>query len=215
MNKIEIITKLKSEKLVAVLRGESQEQIEKMVDAIIKGGINFIEITMTTPNAINIIQELTKKYEDNSNIIIGAGTVLNQKTAEEAINSGAKYVVSPHLNIDIIKMCNKYETIAIPGVMTPTEIVQALEMDVDILKLFPSNVFGPKIIKAFRGPFPQVNFMPTGGISIENVSEWLDVGAVALGIGSNLTAFAKTNDYDLITKTASEFVNAVKNFETK
>ncbi len=211
MDKLEVISKLKEEKLVAVVRAESKEQGEKIIDAIVAGGINFIEITMTVPGAIDVIKELSNKYKSNENIVIGAGTVLDAETARMAILAGAKYVVSPALNVDTIKMCNRYRVAVIPGIMTVKEAVEALEMGVDVLKVFPGNAFGPSIIKAFKGPLPQANFMPTGGVSIDNVDKWLNAGAIALGTGSNLTVGAKTGDYELITKTAKEFVDAVKN----
>lgn len=210
MDKIDVITKLKKEKLVAVVRAESKQQGEKIIDAIVKGGINFIEITMTVPGAIDVIKELSMKYSNSDNIVIGAGTVLDPETARMAILAGAKYIVSPALNIDTIKMCNRYGVAVIPGIMTVKEAVEALEMGVDLLKVFPGNAFGPSIIKAFKGPLPQANFMPTGGVDIDNVDKWLKAGAVALGTGSNLTAGAKTGDYELVTKTAEKFVQAVK-----
>ena len=211
MDKLEVISKLKEEKLVAVVMAESKEQGEKIIDAIVAGGINFIEITMTVPGAIDVIKELSNKYKSNENIVIGAGTVLDAETARMAILAGAKYVVSPALNVDTIKMCNRYRVAVIPGIRTVKEAVEALEMGVDVLKVFPGNAFGPSIIKAFKGPLPQANFMPTGGVSIDNVDKWLNAGAIALGTGSNLTVGAKTSDYELITKTAKEFVDAVKN----
>lgn len=213
MDKLQVLSKLKEEKLVAVVRAESKEQGEKIIDAIVKGGINFIEITMTVPGAIDVIKELSNKYKDNKDIVIGAGTVLDAETARMAILAGAKYIVSPSLSIDTIKMCNRYRVAVMPGVMTVKETIEALEMGVDILKIFPGNAFGPDIIKAFRGPLPQANFMPTGGVSIDNVDKWLAAGAIALGTGSNLTAGAKTGDYDLVTKTAAEFVAAVRNYK--
>lgn len=213
MDKLEVISKLKEEKLVAVVRAESKEQGEKIIDAIVAGGINFIEITMTVPGAIDVIKELSNKYKANENIVIGAGTVLDAETARMAILAGAQYVVSPALNVDTIKMCNRYRVAVIPGIMTVKEAVDALEMGVDVLKVFPGNAFGPSIIKAFKGPLPQANFMPTGGVSIDNVDKWLQAGAIALGTGSNLTVGAKTGDYELITKTAKEFVCAVKNYK--
>lgn len=210
MDKVDVITKLKKEKLVAVVRAESKQQGEKIIDAIVKGGINFIEITMTVPGAIDVIKELSMKYSNSDNIVIGAGTVLDPETARMAILAGAKYIVSPALNIDTIKMCNRYGVTVIPGIMTVKEAIEALEMGVDLLKVFPGNAFGPSIIKAFKGPLPQANFMPTGGVDIDNVDKWLKAGAVALGTGSNLTAGAKTGDYELVTKTAEKFVQAVK-----
>lgn len=211
MDKLEVISKLKEEKLVAVVRAESKEQGEKIIDAIVAGGINFIEITMTVPGAIDVIKELSNKYKSSESVVIGAGTVLDAETARMAILAGAKYVVSPALNVDTIKMCNRYRVAVIPGIMTVKEAVEALEMGVDVLKVFPGNAFGPSIIKAFKGPLPQANFMPTGGVSIDNVDKWLNAGAIALGTGSNLTVGAKTGNYELITKTAKEFVDTVKN----
>ena len=210
MDKLDIIAKLKQEKVVAVVRAESKEQGEKIIDSIVKGGINFIEITMTVPGAVDIIKELSEKYKSNPDVIIGAGTVLDPETARMVILAGAKYVVSPSLNPETVKMCNRYRVPVMPGVMTVKEAVEALELGVDILKVFPGNAFGPSIIKAFKGPLPQACVMPTGGVSVENAHEWIKNGAVAIGTGSNLTAGAKTGDYESITKIASDFVNAVK-----
>ena len=210
MDKLDIIAKLKQEKVVAVVRAESKEQGEKIIDSIVKGGINFIEITMTVPGAVDIIKELSEKYKSNPDVIIGAGTVLDPETARMVILAGAKYVVSPSFNPETVKMCNRYRVPVMPGIMTVKEAVEALELGVDILKVFPGNAFGPSIIKAFKGPLPQACFMPTGGVSVENAHEWIKNGAVAIGTGSNLTAGAKTGDYESITKIASDFVNAVK-----
>ena len=210
MDKLDIIAKLKEEKVVAVVRAESKEQGEKIIDSIVKGGINFIEITMTVPGAVDIIKELSEKYKSNPDVIIGAGTVLDPETARMVILAGAKYVVSPSFNPETVKMCNRYRVPVMPGIMTVKEAVEALELGVDILKVFPGNAFGPSIIKAFKGPLPQACFMPTGGVSVENAHEWIKNGAVAIGTGSNLTAGAKTGDYESITKIASDFVNAVK-----
>ena len=210
MDKLDIIAKLKKEKVVAVVRAESKEQGEKIIDSIVKGGINFIEITMTVPGAVDIIKELSEKYKSNPDVVIGAGTVLDPETARMVILAGAKYVVSPSFNPETVKMCNRYRVPVMPGIMTVKEAVEALELGVDILKVFPGNAFGPSIIKAFKGPLPQACFMPTGGVSVENAHEWIKNGAVAVGTGSNLTAGAKTGDYESITKIASDFVNAVK-----
>jgi len=210
MDKLELIKKLKDDGLVAVVRADSKENGEKLIDAILKGGINFIEITMTVPGAVDIIKELSIKYKNNPNIVIGAGTVLDSETARAVILAGAQYVVSPGFDEDMVKLCNRYRIPVMPGIMTVKEAISALELGVDILKVFPGNAFGPSIIKAFKGPLPQACFMPTGGVSVENAQEWIKNGAVAIGTGSNLTAGAKTGDYESITKIASEFVNAVK-----
>ena len=210
MDKIELLTKLKKEKIVAVVRAENKEQGENIIDSIVKGGINFIEITMTVPGAIDIIKELSDKYKENNEIVIGAGTVLDAETARMAMLAGASFIVSPSLNPDTVKLCNRYRVPIIPGIMTPKEAVEALELGVDVLKVFPGSAFGPSIIKALKGPFPQAEFMPTGGVSVENAAEWIKNGAIAIGTGSNLTKGAKTGEYDKITEMAQEFVNAIK-----
>lgn len=211
MDKLEVISRLKEEGIVAVVRAESEEKCQKLIDAIVKGGINFIEITMTVPGAVDIIKEMVKKYKDNENIVIGAGTVLDAETARMVILSGAKYVVSPSFDADTIKLCNRYRVPVMPGIMTVREAVMALEAGVDILKVFPGNAFGPSIISSLRGPLPQAQFMPTGGVDVDNIDKWIKAGAVAVGTGGSLTAGAKKGDYDLVTKTAEEFVKAVKN----
>ena len=182
---------------------------KKIIDSIVKGGINFIEITMTVPGAVDIIKELSEHYKTNPNIVIGAGTVLDSETARMVILAGAQFVVSPSLNPETIKICNRYRVPIIPGIMTVKEAVEALELGADILKVFPGDVLGPSIIKTLKGPLPQANFMPTGGISLENASEWIKNGAVAIGVGGNITLGAKTGDYESITKHAREFANVV------
>ena len=211
MDKNMLLSKMKEEGLVAVVRAENKEKGEKVIDAIVKGGIKFIEITMTVPGAVDIIKELSDKYKDNEEIVIGAGTVLDSETARMVILAGAQFVVSPCLNVDMVKLCNRYRIPVMPGIMTVKEAVEALELGVDVLKVFPGNAFGPSIISSFKGPLPQAEFMPTGGVSVDNVDKWFKAGAIAVGTGSNLTAGAKTGDYDAVTKVAEEFVLAVKN----
>ena len=210
MDKLDVIRKLKEEGLVAVVRAESKEQGEKLIDAIVKGGINFIEITMTVPGAVDIIKEICEKYKENPNIVIGAGTVLDPETARMVILAGAKYVVSPSFDLDTVRLCNRYRIPVMPGIMTVREAVMALEAGVDILKVFPGNAFGPSIISSLRGPLPQAQFMPTGGVDIDNIDKWIKAGAVAVGTGGSLTVGAKKGDYDLVTNTAKAFVDAVK-----
>ncbi len=200
---------MKDECLVAVVRAESKEQGEKVIDAIIAGGINFIEITMTVPGAVDIIKAMCDKYRDNKNVVIGAGTVLDPETARAVILAGAQYVVSPGLNPETVKLCNRYRVPMLPGVMTPTEAITALELGCDIIKVFPGNIVGPAAISSFRGPLPQGEFMPSGGVDVDNVEKWLKAGACAVGTGSNLTAGAKKGDYAAVTAKAQEFVKAV------
>jgi len=209
MDKLDVIKKMKEEGIVAVVRAESKEKGEKLIDAIVNGGIKFIEITMTVPGAVDIIKELSEKYK-GTDVVIGAGTVLDSETARMVILAGAQFVVSPCFDEDMVKLCNRYRVAVMPGVMTVKEAVAGLEMGVDILKVFPGNAFGPSIISAFRGPLPQAQFMPTGGVDIDNIEQWIKAGAVAVGTGGSLTAGAKKGDYELVTKTAKEFVDAVK-----
>lgn len=209
MKKEQVILKMKEECLVAVVRADSKEQGEKIIDAIIEGGIHFIEITMTVPGAVDIIKAMADKYKNDSKVVIGAGTVLDPETARAVILAGAEFVVSPSLNPETIKLCNRYRVPMMPGVMTPTEAVTALELGCDVIKVFPGNIVGPAMIKSMKGPLPQGEFMPSGGVDVDNVDKWLSAGACAVGTGSNLTAGAKTGDWAAITAKAKEFVDAV------
>lgn len=209
MQRIKTIMRMVDEGVVAVIRAESKEQGLKVVDAVKQGGIKMLEVTMTVPGAVDIIKELSEHYK-NEDVIIGAGTVLDPETARACILAGAKYVVSPSLNPETIKLCNRYRIPVMPGVMTVKEAVEALELGAEVIKVFPGNAFGPEIIKAFKGPIPQGNFMPTGGVNLDNIKDWIKAGAVAVGTGSDLTKGAKTGDYALVTETAKKFVDAVR-----
>ena len=211
MKKEQVLSRLKEDCLVAVVRAKNLEQGEKVVDAIIAGGINFIEITMTMDegNPIEFLAAMAEKYRNDDRIVIGAGTVLDPETARAVILAGANYVVSPGLNLDTIKLCNRYRVPMLPGVMTPTEAITALEAGCDVIKLFPGNILGPAAISSFRGPLPQGNFMPSGGVDVDNVDKWIKAGAYAVGTGSSLTKGAKTGDFAAVTAKAKEFVEAV------
>ncbi len=211
MKKEQVLSKMKKDCLVAVVRAKSLEQGEKVVDAIIAGGINFIEITMTMDegNPIEFIAKMSEKYSANEDVVIGAGTVLDPETARAAILAGANYVVSPGLNVETIKLCNRYRVPMLPGVMTPTEAITALECGCDIIKIFPGNIMGPAAISSFKGPLPQGDFMPSGGVDVDNVDKWIKAGAYAVGTGSSLTKGANTGDFAAVTAKAKEFVEAV------
>ncbi len=206
--KWEIIKKITDVGLVVVVRAENSEEAKKITDACLAGGAAAIEITYTVPGASKVIEDLAKTF--GKEIIIGAGTVLDPETARISILSGAQYVVSPYFNEDVLKLCNRYQIPCMPGVMTIEGVVKAMESGADILKLFPGEAFGPKMIKAIKGPLPQASLMPTGGVSIENVGEWIEAGAVAVGAGGSLLAGAKTGDYAGITKLAAEFVAKIR-----
>lgn len=211
MRKEQVLARMSEDCLVAVVRAKNKEQGEKTIDAIIAGGINFIEITMTMDcgNPVEFIQYMSDKYKDNDKVVIGAGTVLDPETARAVILAGANYVVSPGLDIETIRLCNRYRVPMFPGVMSPTEAIKALEAGCDVIKVFPGNVVGPGAISSFRGPLPQGNFMPSGGVDVDNVEKWLKAGACAVGTGSSLTKGAASGDYAAVTKKAHEFVKAV------
>lgn len=207
--KEQIITSIKEAGLVAVVRAENSEQAFKIANACIEGKVAAIEITFTVPGAQDVIKDLAKKYSGGE-IIIGAGTVLDAETARTAILAGAQYVVSPCLNVETVKLCNRYQVACMPGAMTIKEVVECMEAGADIVKIFPGELFGPAIIKAIKGPVPQAQMMPTGGVSLDNVVDWIRAGAVAVGVGGSLTAGAKKGDYASITSTARQFLGKIR-----
>ncbi len=195
--------------VVAVVRAENAEQAEKISRACIDGGISAIEVTFTVPGADKVIASLKETFTEEE-LVLGAGTVLDSETARIAILAGAQYIVSPCFDLETAKLCNRYQIPYMPGCMTITEVVQAMEAGADIIKVFPGNAFGPDFIKAIKGPLPQATLMPTGGVSLDNVDQWIKNGCVAVGVGGDLTAGAKTGNYALITETAKSFVAKVK-----
>lgn len=209
MKKEQVISKLRACGLVAVVRAKDADDAMRISEACIKGGCAGIELTFTTPGVLPIIEKMAKEYE-GSDFIIGAGTVLDPETARMSILSGAQYVVSPSFNPDTVRMCNRYRVACMPGAMSIAEVIAGMEAGADIIKVFPGELFGPKIIKSIHGPLPHAELMPTGGVSVENVGEWIKAGAVAVGAGGSLTAGAKTGDYASITATAKEFVEKIK-----
>lgn len=216
MKKLKLLQQISQEGVVAVLRGETPDEVVEMAEQSIEGGIKVIEVTMTVPFALQAIEKLAKKYSSSSAdpskyAIIGVGTVLDPETARAAILSGSEFVVGPSLNPETITLCNRYRVPVMPGVMTIQEIQRALELGVDIVKLFPGNLYSPSMIKAIKGPLPQANIMPTGGVSLSNLGEWIKAGAVAVGIGSDLTSEAvKTGDYSLVAKKAAQYIEAYR-----
>lgn len=209
MDKENVLTRIKDVGVVAVVRAENSDQAKRITDACIEGGIAAIEMTFTVPGAHKVIEELAKTYTSDQ-IILGAGTVMDPETARIAILSGAEYIVSPYLNLNTIKLCNRYRLPCMPGVMSITEAVTAMEAGADIIKLFPGEAFGPKMIKAIKGPIPYAKIMPTGGVSVDNVDQWIKNGASAVGVGGALTAGAKTGDYKSITEIGKQFIEKVK-----
>jgi 2-dehydro-3-deoxyphosphogluconate aldolase/(4S)-4-hydroxy-2-oxoglutarate aldolase len=209
LDKEKIITRICDAGIVAVVRAENSEQALKISDACLEGGVAAVEITFTVPGAHKVIEDLAKTYTKGE-ILLGAGTVMDPETARIAILSGAQYIVSSHLNVDTVKLCNRYRVPCMPGAMTIKEIVEVMETGADIVKLFPGGAFGPKMIKDVKGPLPQAKIMPTGGVDVNNVSEWIKAGAVAVGAGSSLTKGAKIGDYADITRLGKEFIKKIK-----
>ena len=205
MQKYDYLNRLINTGCVAVVRGDDADEAVKTVDAVIAGGVTGIELTFTVPHADKALDELSEKYGDREDVLIGAGTVLDPATARLAIIAGAKFIVSPSFNADVAKICNLYSIPYTPGCFTPTEIQTALEAGVDLVKVFPGSVAGPAMVKALHGPFPQLAIMPTGGVSLDNLETWFDAGVTLVGAGSNLTAAAKTGDYAGVTATAKKY----------
>ena len=213
LTKYTTLARIKDVGVVAVVRAENADQGQKIAESCIKGGIPAIEITYTVSGATEILKNLTTIFTPDK-LIIGAGTVLDRETARIAILSGAKYIVSPAFDLDTCKLCNRYQIPYMPGCMTISEIIHAMEAGADVIKIFPGSVFGPAFIKAIKGPLPQAQLMPTGGVSLDNAAEWIKNGSFALGVGGELTKGAKTENYALITETAAKFVAAVANART-
>lgn len=209
MEKSEVIRRLTDCGVVAVVRADSEDMAIKIAEACRKAGIVGIEITFTVPGAAEIIRTLTKKYRPEE-MLVGAGTVLDSETARIAMLAGANYIVSPYLDVPTVKTCLRYQVACMPGAMTVKEAMECMEAGADIIKIFPGNLFGPKIIRAIKGPLPQARMMPTGGVNADNAAEWIRAGAVAVGAGSDLTAGAKTGEYDSITEIGRKMIAAVK-----
>ncbi len=212
--KIETLKKMADVGIVAVVRAENAEIAEKIAKACIDGGIPAIEVTFTVPGAEKVITALKEKFSKEQ-LIVGAGTVLDSETARIAILAGAQYIVSPAFDLETAKLCNRYQIPYMPGCMTITEMIKAMEAGADIIKVFPGSVYGPGVIKAIKGPLPQAVLMPTGGVSLGNVSEWIKNGCIAVGVGGELTGGAKTGDFQLITETAKQFIAKIKEARKK
>jgi len=184
MQKAEVLKQCRQIGLVPVLRADSEAQALALADAIAAGGVTVMEVTMTVPGAIRVMRRLA---EDRPDMLIGAGTVLDPETARMCILEGAQFVVSPALNTRTIEMCHRYGVAVLPGALTPTEIVTAWEAGADIVKVFPASALGgAKYLKSVKAPLPQVELIPTGGVSLATAAEFLDAGAFALGVGADL-----------------------------
>ena len=209
MLKLKVLGKVIESGLVAIVRTHSSAQAARIAEACALGGAAAIEITFTVPGAAAVIEDLAQQYKSGE-ILIGAGTVLDPETARLAILAGAQYIVSPSLSTETARLCNRYQIPYMPGAGTIREIVEAMESGADIVKLFPGETLGPAFVKAVKGPLPQASLMPTGGVSIENVAEWIKAGAIAVGVGGGLTSGAQTGNFQMITDTAKQFIEHIQ-----
>jgi 2-dehydro-3-deoxyphosphogluconate aldolase/(4S)-4-hydroxy-2-oxoglutarate aldolase len=209
MEREKILESILQRKAVAVLRIKEPEKLKKVIEAIAEGGITVAEITMTVPNAIELIEKMSEELDEN--IIVGVGSVLNAETAEAAIKAGAKYVVSPVFKKEIIDKAHQMDVPAMPGCFTPTEIQTAYEAGADIIKVFPADVLGMKFFKGILAPMPHLKLMPTGGVNLTNAGEWLNAGACAVGIGSALLdkEAIKNENYSVLTENARLVVKSI------
>jgi 2-dehydro-3-deoxyphosphogluconate aldolase/(4S)-4-hydroxy-2-oxoglutarate aldolase len=212
MQKAEVLNTLREIGLVPVLRAESEEQALALATAVAAGGVNVLEVTMTVPGAFRVMRRLAKELP---NILIGAGTVLDAETARLCILEGAEFVVSPALKIATIEMCHRYGVPVIPGALTPTEILTAWEAGADAVKVFPASAMGgAKYLKSIKAPLPQVELVPTGGVSLATAAEFLEAGALALGVGADLVnpkAIAEGHP-ETITENARKYLAIVRKF---
>ncbi len=211
MNKEKILKAIKDTGIIAVMRGMEREKTKKVADAIVKGGIKVLEITMNSSQPLKTIEEIRMEFE-GTDIVVGAGTVLDSESARSAMFAGAEFIVSPSLSEKVIEICNRYSIPVIPGVMTPTEIVKGLELGADLLKVFPADVLGPRFIKDILGPIKYAKFVPTGGINLSNVAEYIKAGAYAVGAGGGLMRkeLIENNRYEELTKLAEEFIGKIR-----
>lgn len=200
---------------MAVVRSNDSSQLVEVCKALVDGGVDVAEITFTVPNALEVLAAVRKALGDR--LLLGAGTVLDTETARAAILAGAEYLVSPTLNLEVIKLAKRYGKMIMPGVYTPTEALTAWEAGADILKVFPAEIVGPAFFKAMKGPLPQLRLMPTGGVDLNTASSFLEAGAVCLGIGSQLIEpkAAAAGDFARITSLAAQYREIVTRHQAK
>ena len=211
MNKSEVIHWIKETGVLPVVRAASADEAMRAIDAIKEGGISVLEITMTVPGAVRVIEEVARRY--GSDVLVGAGTVLDAETARACILAGAQFVVSPALNFETIALCRRYSVVIMPGALTPTEVVWAWTAGADFVKVFPCDALGgAKYLKSLKAPLPQIELVPTGGVSLKTAAEFIKAGASALGVGSDLidSKALQEGQASLITERARQFLEVVK-----
>jgi 2-dehydro-3-deoxyphosphogluconate aldolase/(4S)-4-hydroxy-2-oxoglutarate aldolase len=195
--------------IVAVVRSPDSQQLVEVVRALADGGVTVVEITMTVPDALDVVRQVRRAL--GNRVLLGAGTILDAETGRAALLAGAEYLVAPTLNLDVIKLCQRYDKLVMPGAFTPTEVLTAWEAGADIVKVFPADVVGPAFFKALRGPLPQIRLMPTGGVDLNTAAAFLEAGACCLGIGGQLVEpkAVAAGDFDRIRELARRYVDIV------
>jgi 2-dehydro-3-deoxyphosphogluconate aldolase/(4S)-4-hydroxy-2-oxoglutarate aldolase len=213
MSREEIVKCIIDNGVVAVVRTKHPDKLIKIIEAIYEGGIKCIEITMTVPNALNMITQVRKSV--SSEILVGVGSVLDSDTAQKAIDAGAKFVVSPIYNNEILSISHKNNVPVMPGCFTPTEIFNAQKAGADIIKVFPADVLGMRFFKSIKAPMPNLKIMPTGGVTLDNAGDWIKSGACAVGIGSALLdeKAIKENNYSKLTENAKRIINSLNSVD--
>ena len=206
----EVVRQIEADGVVAVIRLTDASQGRAVADALADGGVRALEVTMTVPRAVELIEELVLSLP--SEVLVGAGTVLDTETARQVILAGARFVVSPVFRPAVIEMSHRYDVAAMPGCFTPTEILAAWEQGADVVKVFPATALGPSFFKDIRGPLPQLRLMPTGGVTRENAGDWIRAGAVAIGVGTALVerGVVQERKFGEITARARHFIDAVR-----
>lgn len=210
MKKHEKLAIIRDTGIIAIMRASSSDQLIIAADAIKAGGVKAIEVTMTTPGALSVIETAKARYGDN--VLFGAGSVLDPETARSAILAGADFVVAPTLNLDMVALCNRYSIPVMPGCYTPTEALTAWESGADMIKLFPASFGGASLVKAMLAPLPQLEIVPVGGVDLDTAADFIRSGAAALGVGSSLVnqKLLDEGNLDELTRRAEKFIQAVK-----
>jgi 2-dehydro-3-deoxyphosphogluconate aldolase / (4S)-4-hydroxy-2-oxoglutarate aldolase len=196
--------------LVAIIRSPSGEQLVDVAEALVAGGIDVLEVTFTVPDALGVLASVRKKL--GNRILLGAGTVLDPETARAALLAGAEYIVTPTVNPSVIEMCRRYDKVVMPGAFTPTEVLTAWEAGADVVKLFPAEIGGPGHVRALKGPFPQIRILPTGGVNLETIGDFVKAGACAVGLGSALVekSALEQRNFARITELSKKYVAAMQ-----